>query len=137
MYPKFRFNVPEGYAIDLTMEPEEEGVVYAGENGCLEIAFAYLDDVSAEQSIKEFLDGLEAPYQMLSEIEKVTIAGLDGLQCRYEVEGDYYYEVELELDIPEAYQPVSVLSLIMRSDSREGLAALEKDLNVAQLVKVL
>lgn len=134
--PKFRFNVPQGYAIDLTEEPEEEGMVYTGAHGALEIVFAYIDDVSIEHSIQEFLDSLDTPYQMISKIEKISISGLEGLQCRYEIEGDYYYEADLALDIPEAYQPVNALTVILRAKSLQELGELEKDVNIRTLVRV-
>ena len=74
---------------------------------------------------------------MLTEIEPVSLAGLQGYQAKYEVQDDYYYEIELAFDFPEAYTPVDVLSIILRAESEEELAALENDINVAEFVKVL
>lgn len=137
MNPKFKFNVPENYGIDLTIEPEEEGIVYSGPHGIVEFAFANFEEETIEESVRGFLEDLDVPYTMLSEMEKVTVAGLEGLECRYEVEGDYYYELELGITVPDAYEEVNCLSVILRAESKEELAALEKDLNVPAIIKVL
>ena len=136
MSQRFKFNIPENYAVDLEYEPELDGVVFSGPNGIIEIAFQYLDGRTIAESIKGFLDGIEVPFEMISEVEQINIDKLEGCCCRYAVEGEYTYEIDLGIDVPDACYGEDVLSILLASDSKENLEALEKDVNIAALVKV-
>ena len=54
MSQKFRFNIPHDYALDLSIEPELEGMVYSGPNGSVSIGFENLDKQSISDSIQSF-----------------------------------------------------------------------------------
>ena len=137
MSQKFRFNIPHDYALDLSIEPELEGMVYSGPNGSVSIGFENLDKQSISDSIQSFFDCLESRHEIITPVSMTKMSGLSGSSCRYVVGDDHYYtEIELYIDVPDARLPVDTLSLILRADSLAHLHALEHDLNLPYLIDV-
>ena len=137
MTQRFRFNIPDEYALDLSAEAEMEGMVYSGPHGFITIGFENLMDIPINQSMKAFFEGLDAKYEMITEISPVTLSGLPGYCCRYLVGNDHYYtEVNLKINVPDAQIPTDTLSIILRAGSLGELQILESEVDLANLIEL-
>lgn len=137
MTQRFRFNIPDEYAMDLSVEAEMEGMVYSGPHGYITIGFENLDDRPIVQSMKSFFEGLDAQYEIITDISPVIFSGLPGYCCRYLVGNDHYYtEVNLKINVPDARIPSDTLSIILRAGSLGELQILESEVDLANLIEL-